>query len=179
MSAKSGLRPYVNRYLLVLAISVVFTAGFNEASYILQKDKYDRAPKTIQLVIPAGTAQKVTAGEPVPSIPAEMVFVLGDVLEVKNEDSVSHQLGPIWVPPGTTGSLKMELASKLAYHCSFSTSRYLNLDVRLPTTAGDRLVALAIAAPTLSVLLFVYGILAYPIRQKAEVAVEKPAGEGV
>ncbi len=179
MSAKSGLRPYLNRFLLVFAVSVVFTAGFNEVTYLLQKDQNDRAPKTIQLVIPAGTAKKVQAGEPVPSIPAEMVFVLGDVLEVKNEDNVSHQLGPIWVPPGSTGSLKMELASNLAYHCSFSISRYLNLDVRLPTTAGDRLVAVAIAAPTLSVLLFVYGILVYPIRSKTEVVVESPAGERV
>ena len=169
------LRPYLIRLLIVVGISLILTAAFNEGSYWLQKDKYDRAPKTIQLVIPAGTAARVAAGEDVPSIPQEMVFVLGDTLEVKNEDSATHQLGPIWVPPGTTGSIIMAQAENLAYSCSFATSRYLGLDVRQPTTLGTRFTALAIAAPTTAVLFYLYSLLIFPIKTSTETKLKQHA----
>ena len=175
MADNFQLRPYLIRLLIVVAISVVLTAAFNEGSYWLQKDKYDRAPKTIQLVIPAGTADRVAAGEDVPAIPKEMVFVLGDTLQVKNEDSVTHQLGPIFVPPGTTGSLIMEQAENLAYSCSFASSRYLGLDIRQPTTLGTRVTALAIAAPTTAVLLYLYSLLVFPIKTTTETNLKQHA----
>jgi hypothetical protein len=172
MSAKSSLRPYMIRFLIVLAISVVFAVAFNEASYLLQKDQYDRAPKTIELVIPAGTAEQVDAGQEVTAIPQEMVFVLGDVLEVVNHDSVSHQLGPVWVPPGSKGTMVMDIAREVSYSCSFSTSRYLGLDIRQPTTLGTRLTGLAISAPTVTVLLFIYSLLVFPINEPDEKKLE-------
>lgn len=157
-------KPVISRFLLILAISVFFTFLFNEASYLLLKEKSDRAPQTIQLVIPAGTAKKIGNGEQNLSIPSEMIFVLGDVLEVKNNDNVSHQLGPIWVPPGATGSLVMEIADKFAYSCSFLPNKYLNLDVRESTTISTRIIGMLLAAPTLAVLLFLYSFLIFPIR---------------
>jgi hypothetical protein len=168
----STLRPYLNRLVIVLIISLIFAVGFNEISFLLQKDKYDRAPETVTLVIPQGTAAQVQAGEDVPSIPSEMVFVLGDVLSVRNEDDVSHQLGPIWVPPGTTGSLVMEQAQNIVLSCSFATSRYLGLDVRQPTTMGIRLIGLGISVPTMAALIFIYSLLVYPIKTKTSASQE-------
>jgi len=161
---KTTLRPYLNRLAIVFIISLIFVVAFNEISFLLQKDKYDRAPETVTLVIPQGTAARVEAGEDVPSIPSEMVFVLGDVLTVRNEDDVSHQLGPIWVPPSTTGSLVMEQAQNVVLSCSFQTSRYLGLDVRQPTTMGTRLIGLGISVPTMGALIFIYSLLIYPIK---------------
>lgn len=162
------VRSYLIRLGMVFAISLAFVIAFNEISFLLQKDQYDRAPQTISLVIPAGTAEQIEAGEDVTSIPSEMVFVLGDVLEVRNEDSVDHQLGPIWVPPGTTGRLVMKQAENLAYSCSFQTSRYLGLDVRQPTTLGTRLTAVGLGAPTLTALIFIYSLLVFPINPTAQ-----------
>jgi len=158
------IRPYLNRLVIVFIISLTFAVAFNEISFLLQKEKYDRAPETITLVIPEGTAARVEAGEDVPSIPSEMEFVLGDVLTVRNEDNVSHQLGPIWVPPGTTGSLVLEQAQNVVLSCSFQPSRYLGLDVRQSTTMGIRLIGLAISVPTMGALIFVYSLLVYPIK---------------
>ncbi len=168
----SKARLYLNRLLIVFGICLVFVLAFNEVTYMLQKDQSDRAPQTIQLVIPAGTADRVAAGEAVPSIPKEMVFMLGDTLQVKNEDAVAHQLGPIWVPPGGTSSLKMEQADKYAYHCSFASTQYLGLDVRQPTTLGVRLTALAFAAPTMTALVFLYSLLVFPVEKQAKVTIE-------
>lgn len=166
MKKSNPLRPYLLRLGLILALSIAFVAIFNEAVFLLQKDQHDRSPQTIELVIPAGTAARVEAGEDDPAIPEEMVFVMGDTLLVRNEDSASHQLGPVWVPAGATASLAMGEAAKLAYSCSFSTSRYLNLDVRQPTTLGTRLTALILAAPTMTALLFLYSLLVFPVDGK-------------
>ena len=166
MEKKSKTRPYLIRLGIVLLISIVGVAIFNELAYLWQKDDYDRPPKTIQLVIPEGTAKQVASGQDVPSIPAEMIFVLGDRLEVVNQDVVSHQLGPIWVPPGTTGSLVMETADKLAYSCSFQTTNYFDLDIRAGTSLGTRLTGLFLAAPATAIFLFIYSLLIFPVDKK-------------
>jgi hypothetical protein len=163
MDSNNKMRPYLIRLGIVLAISVLVVFAFNEISYRIQKDEHDRAPETVSLVIPEGTAASIENGEDVPTIPSEMVFVLGDILEVENQDSVSHQLGPVWVSPDSTASLVMERANKFAYSCSFQTSRYLNLDVRLPTTVGTRFTGVALAAPTMTTLVFLYSLLVFPV----------------
>jgi len=168
MKSRPNLRPYLIRLGIVSLVSLVFAFIFNEATYILQKDPSDRAPTTVQLVIPAGTAEKIGAGQPVPSIPEEMVFVIGDVLEVVNQDSTSHQLGPIWVPAGATGSLVMDKVDRVSYSCSFKTQKYLGLEVRPPTTITTRVAALVLTVPTLAALLFLYSLAAYPMDKKAK-----------
>ena len=180
MKKTNPLRPYLIRLGLILVLSTIFVAIFNEAVFLLQKDQHDRSPQTIELVIPAGTAARVAVGEDNPAIPDEMVFVMGDTLLVRNEDSTSHQLGPVWVPAGATASLAMGEPAKLAYSCSFSTGRYLNLDVRQPTTLNTRLTALFLAAPTMTALIFLYSLLVFPVGGKqAKQAVEiAPVNEG-
>lgn len=170
-------RSYGLRLLFILGVSVLGAAAFNEFTYQIQKEDFDRAPQTVRLVIPAGTAERVEAGESVPSIPAEMVFVMGDVLEVVNEDNSAHQLGPILVPPGATGRLVMEQASSYAYSCSFQSTRYLGIDVRQATTLGTRFTGLVIAAPTTTALLFLYSLLVFPLRPLDASKVELAAGD--
>jgi len=159
-------RPYLVRLGIVLGLSILFTFVFNEIVFRMQKEDSDRAPQMIRLVIPNGTAEKVAAGENAPEIPREMVFVIGDVLEVQNEDQVSHQLGPIWVPPGATGKLVMAKPDKVAYTCSFQTTKYMGIDVVQATTFMTRLTGLLLGAPTLAVLLFIYSLVAMPVDGK-------------
>jgi hypothetical protein len=156
----------MGRLGIILAISFVFAFAFNEVTYRLQKEPTDRAPQVIQLIIPQGTAQLVAAGEPVPDIPAEMVFVVGDVLEVINQDRTSHQLGPVWVPAGSTGRLVMDRAENVRYSCSFQDQQYLGLETRPPTTFTTRLTALFLTVPTLAVVLFLYSVAAMPVKKQ-------------
>jgi hypothetical protein len=164
MNGKLDIGPYLVRFVITILISVVVVAAINEGAYLFQKEKHDRPPKTIQMVIPAGTAGRLAEGESIDSIPEKMVFVTGDVLEVINQDAVSHQLGPVWVPAGATGRLELNEPNRYAYSCSFSTSRYLGLDVRQPTGLDTRLSALALAAPPTAAFLFLYGLLVFPIK---------------
>ncbi len=164
MQRRDLYRPFLRRLLLVFILSLGFVALFNEGVFLLQKDKNDRAPEKIQLVIPAGTNERIAAGEEIPDIPSEMVFVLGDELEVVNQDNISHQLGPIWVPPGSTARLVLEKAEKLALSCSFQPGEYMGLDVRQPTTLSTRVTAVGLVTPATTALLFVYSLLVFPVK---------------
>jgi len=170
-------RPYLFRLALTLTFSVIFVAIFNEATYLLQKEDFDRLPKTVSLVIPPGAAAQVAARQAVQGVPEEMVFVLGDVLEVKNEDSQAHNLGPLWIPPGGTARLVMENPNKYSYSCSFQPSQYLGLDVRQGTTLATRITAMLLAAPTLTALLFIYSLAVWPIHKEKTVPAAAPRQE--
>lgn len=163
MSGKSNLKPYLVRLAVIFVICLVFVIAFNEITYAFQKDAYDRAPEAVQVVIPQGTAERVKAGQPEPSIPEGLVFVVGDVLEVVNEDDVAHQLGPLWIPAQTTASLAMDEATTASYSCSFRPDSAMDIDVRQATTWTDRLVGVTIAAPTLAALVFLYSLAAKPV----------------
>lgn len=168
MKNNSSLQAYLVRLALISLLSLAFAFAFNEATYRMQKEPTDRAPETIQLVIEEGTSAKIAAGAPAPEIPEELVFVVGDVLEVVNQDSVSHQLGPIWVPAGSTGSLTMDKVEHVRYACSFQAQQYLGLETRQPTNFSTRVIALVLTAPTLAVVLFLYSIAAFPIKKQTE-----------
>ncbi len=166
MSSQVVFRLAVIRFLILLVVSTALVGIGSEAAYIFQRNEGDRAPKEVELVIPLGTAEKIAAGEPVPSIPEEMTFVVGDVLVVKNQDSTQHQLGPLWVPAKSSASLALDQVNNFAYQCSFQKSRYLGLNVRPPTTLATRFQAVILAAPATAAFLFVYSILVFPLQPK-------------
>jgi len=172
MKGNERFAPYVTRLLVITLVSLLGVVAVNEGAYLFQKEDTDRAPKSIQLVIPAGTSERVAAGEPSPTIPEKMVFVTGDVLEVVNQDGAAHQLGPVWVPPGATGRLDLGEANKYSYTCSFSPDRFLGLDVRAPTTLGTRIAGAMIATPPTVAFLFLYSLLVFPVKPE-----QKKVGE--
>ncbi len=164
---KAEYRHYLIRLAVILLISLIAMLIVIEGAYLIQRDETDRAPKTVQIIVPPGTAQRVEAGEVVDLLPENSVFVIGDVLEVVNQDSVDHQLGPIWVPAGSVGRVVLEEANKFSYSCSFTPTRYLGLDVRKPTTLKTRLTGLFISVPTTAAFLFIYSLALYPVKPKS------------
>jgi hypothetical protein len=167
MSKNSLYRPYLKRLALIFVVCLALVTIFNEVTYLFQKDNNERTPQIIQIVIPAGTAQRVASGEPVPSIPPGLTFVAGDVLEVINQDQTDHQLGPLWAPAGTTASLSMDVPEKITVACTFQTNKFFDIEVRPATTLGDRIKALALSAPTVTALVFLYSLAARPIESSA------------
>ncbi len=162
MLAKSDFRLILTRLGISFGAALVLVLGITEFAYLFQKDRVARSPQTIELVIPAGTADQVASGSNLPTIPAEMNFLVGDVLMVVNEDRVDHQLGPVWVPPGTSASLALDQAENYSYSCSFQVTRYLDLNVRLPTTWKTRLTGLSLAVPPTTMMFFVYSFVIFP-----------------
>lgn len=166
MDNSTILKLGLKRFLLAFLLALVLIWAGSEAAYFFLKDDTDRAPEQIELLIPDGTALKVASGEPVPSIPDEMVFVLGDTLVVKNEDIVDHQLGPLWIPAKSRASLLLDNADRYAYQCSFRPSQYLGVNVKQGTTWNTRLTALLYSVPATTMFFFIYSLVLWPLVPK-------------
>ncbi|OIN95243.1 MAG: hypothetical protein AUJ21_03485 [Anaerolineae bacterium CG1_02_58_13] len=152
------------RILIFLVIGIVVGAAISEITFLFLRET-GRAPKEILLTIPAGTAEQVARGEQPPALPENMIFVVGDVLTVKNEDAVDHQMGPLWIPAGASAHLALAVEENLAYECSFQSTKYIGLDVRKPVTLGTRLYGILYAGIPLGVLLALYSFI-MPARKK-------------
>ena len=159
---------YVKRFLLIFLASVIGVWLLSEIAFGFQKADTDRAPTTVEITIPAGTADRVAAGESVPSLPEEMVFVIGDVLLVHNQDNVTHELGPVLVPQNSSASIPMEFADSFQYSCSFQPSKYLGVEIVEPTTWETRILAILFAAPPTSLIVFLYSLAVRPIEVEGE-----------
>lgn len=152
------------RAIVLLLVATVIMFAISEGVYLLRKDRISRPPQEIDLTIPAGAAARVEQGQALEDIPRQMIFVVGDTLVVNNEDDVAHELGPLWIPPGHTASLNLELVSDFSYSCSFTPSKYLGLTVKEATTWKTRLAALAYGVPPLFMFFMVYSFVLWPIK---------------
>ena len=150
----------------MMLVGILFGWVVSEASFLATPDPVQRDPHRVELVIPAGTADKIKAGQPVPSIPETMTFVDGDLLVVRNQDSTSHRLGPVWVPPQSSGVLQISSDSSYTVECSFTSSRVFGLDVQPALTAWVRIQGvISVGLPT-GVMLALY-TLAMPGKKRA------------
>lgn len=150
--------PVVKRFFISMLIGVAVGAALSEISFFFLKETA-RPPQAIYLTIPAGTAERVARGEQPPSIPESMIFVVGDLLIIRNDDVVDHQLGPLWIPAGAVAHLMMTTEEKLTYACSFQPSNNLGLDVREPLTPATRLYGILFAGLPLGVLIAIYSLI--------------------
>ncbi|MBI5300538.1 MAG: hypothetical protein HY868_00260 [Chloroflexi bacterium] len=163
-------RSLFGRILFSLALGCLLAFVLSESAFLVVKNNLDRDPQRIELVIPAGTAERVAAGQAVPALPKEMNFVVGDVLVVINQDSASHQLGPTFVPPGASATLNLNEANEYSYACSFQPTRNLGVDVRPRVTAFTRFQAIFLAGPPMAALILLYSLVMVPLtpRKKPE-----------
>ena len=164
------VRLMVQRFAIMLALGTVLAIGINEFSFFFMKSAAGRGPQTIELVIPAGTADLVAKGQPNPSIPTNMVFVAGDTLVVKNQDVVNHRLGPLFIPSGTSASLLLSTANLYSYECSFQTSRVFGLDVQDPVDSVTRIYGILLSGLPLGLMLGMYSLVVRPLKKNIPVS---------
>lgn len=124
-----------------------------------------RSPQEITLVVPAGTSEQVARGEQPPGIPENMSFVVGDTLIIRNEDSVDHKLGQLWIPANASAQLSLTQEESFAFECSFQPDNYFGLDVNPPLTAGTRIFGVFYVGIPLGVLISLY-VLIMPAKKR-------------
>ncbi len=151
---------------IAMLIGLLVGAVVNEVSFAFLREA-ERPPTDIELVIPPGTAELVAQGGQPPGQPEEMVFVVGDTLTVQNQDEVDHQLGPLWVPAGSSASLELDQEENFVYECSFQPAQAFGLDVRKPLTIWTRLQGIFMSGIPLGILLALYAIVAWPSKKRA------------
>lgn len=57
-------------------------------------------PKTIEVVVPEGTQERLDAGEKVSIMPTRLEFRVGDTFLIRNEDTTTQVVGPYTVGAG-------------------------------------------------------------------------------
>ena len=141
-----------------MLIGIAVGVAISEFSFIFLRESA-RPPQEVILTIPTGTAEKVARGEQPPSIPQDMVFVVGDTLVVKNEDDVDHKLGQLWIPANSSAELALNEEQNMAFECSFQPGNYFGLDVRQSLTFGTRVYGGLYAGIPLGILILVYSFV--------------------
>lgn len=145
----------VRRILFSFLLGLVLAAITTELAYFLLK-KENREPGVIEMVIPAGTAELIRAGEVPPEIPRDMRFVVGDTLKVINQDNENHQLGPLWIPANSSASQKLETEENMIVDCSFQAGSSMGITVQEPVTWRTRISGIFFAGFPLGMMFAVY-----------------------
>jgi hypothetical protein len=155
------------RKLIVSAVlGLLFGVLVSEVPFLFLQENV-RPPQEIALTIPAGTSEQIARGEQPPSIPENMTFVVGDKLVIKNEDSVNHKLGPLWIPANSSAELSLDQEESLAYECSFQPGKYFGLDVHEPLTLGTRLYGIFFVAIPMAIMIALYSFIILPKKENA------------
>ena len=158
----------IKRIIISLLVGVALGGLISEVTFRLLNNVEARPPQRIELVIPAGTAERVTRGESDPAVPEDLNLVVGDTLVVINQDSADHKLGPLFIPAGTSATLALPESESLSYSCSFQPSRYIALDVREPLDLGTRLQGILFSGLPMGALIAIYSLIAgSPRKEKA------------
>jgi hypothetical protein len=160
----SPVKTIVVKITIAMLVGLLSGLALNEIAFVLLHET-SRAPKVVEIVIPDGTAAQVARGEAPPTIPDSMFFVVGDTLLVKNNDSVNHELGPLWIPAGTSASLPLDDAQSYAFSCSFQPRQTFGLNVQEALTTTTRLYGLLLSGVPAGMLLALY-TLVMPAKKK-------------
>lgn len=148
----------IKRLLISLLVGLLLGVAISEIPFMFLQETA-RPPQEVVLTIPLGTADQVARGEQPPTIPTDMIFVVGDVLVIRNEDTVDHKLGSLWIPANSSAQLSLGQEENLAYECSFQPGNYFGLDVREALTLGTRIYGIIFAGLPLGVLIALYSFI--------------------
>lgn len=168
------MSPFVKSALkrlgITFVISMIFAFLVAEVSYQFAKGSDEREPRQIEILIPPGTADAIAQGRPGPGLP-DMRFFEGDQILVRNMDSVSHQLGPLWIPPNSSSVLTLDRPSNYSLTCSFQASQSVDIEVVARAKPSDRVLGiLSIGLPTW-MLVWVYTLIGISGKTSAPPAV--------
>lgn len=86
--------------VLVLGL-LVAACGSGEPDSLFEDDG-STGDADYTYTIPVGAGEAIDAGEPLDILPAELEVHVGEVIEIVNEDSRGHLVGPFFVGKGET-----------------------------------------------------------------------------
>jgi hypothetical protein len=81
------------------------------------------------IVIPAGTAERLAAGEDVALIPDDLRFRVRDRLVMVNHDVTTHRVGPFAVAPGERLEKRFSEVATIEGFCSLHASGRITIEV--------------------------------------------------
>jgi len=130
----SRIQLVVLAVLVPVVLAVAFfvgarTGGDDDAAGIDVTRADDATEFQHDYLIPAGTAERIAAGEEIEIVPAELVVEVGDALRIVNEDSADHIVGVFFVAAGETLTQRFNSTAVLEGECSVHPSGSFTLRV--------------------------------------------------
>lgn len=100
--------------IVLLVVAVTATLGSEE----------------ILVEVPAGTAERMAAGDEVELLPRTLRVPVGDRLRIVNHDDQAHEVGPYAVAPGQTLEQTFTSPGTLEGLCTLHPSGAITIEVR-------------------------------------------------
>jgi len=97
------------RAAAMLILMALTTAACGSEPDALRLEDATAPGADLSFTIPAGAGEAYDRGEPLEVLPGELSVVVGDVIEIVNEDDRGHLVGPFFVGAGET--LRQRFAS--------------------------------------------------------------------
>ncbi len=79
-----------------------------------------REGETLELVVPAGTGDRLAMGETVTIMPSELTFRVGDTIRIRNDDRFPQSVGPYLVAAGEVFELQYGSPGTYEGYCPLS-----------------------------------------------------------
>jgi plastocyanin len=86
--------------------------------------------EVIEVVVPAGTGERMVAGERITLLPPVLEVSVGDTLEIRNLDDVAHEVGPYAVAAGQTLRQTFTTPGTIQGTCSLNPGGEVTIVVR-------------------------------------------------
>lgn len=86
--------------------------------------------ESVEIVIPAGTQDRLDAGEEVVVMPERLELTVGDVLVIRNQDDVTQSVGPHTVPADSVMRFTYGTAGTYEGYCPLSKDERYEIVVR-------------------------------------------------
>jgi plastocyanin len=117
------------RRVLVLLLAGLLLAGCSDGRGALVVSDPDAVEADYEYLIPAGTAERITAGETVEILPAQLAVHVGEVIRIVNDDSAGHFVGIFFVGPGETVTQRFASPGDFSGLCTIHPSGQITLTV--------------------------------------------------
>jgi len=122
-------RHLVAAVALIVAGTLVAGCSGSDRSGALVEEDITAAVFDYDYLIPAGTADRIAAGEPVNILPAQLEVTIGEVIRIVNEDDEGHFVGIFYVGAGETVTQRFVAEGEFVGTCSVHPSGELTLNV--------------------------------------------------
>ena len=110
-------------------VALLVVACSSERSGPLVEDDPTADSFDYDYLIPAGTADRISNGESVEILPAELLVKVGDVIRIVNEDDEGHFVGIFYVGAGETVTQRFTSSGEFIGACTVHPSGQLRLVV--------------------------------------------------
>ena len=122
---------------IIIAAVIALTAGVAIGATVLDSDPArpgliageDDGTADHDYLIPAGTAERIDAGERIDILPAELEVSVGETIRIVNDDNRGHVVGVFYVGAGETLTQTFTAPGQLTGECTVHSSGVFTLTV--------------------------------------------------